>query len=122
SPVILLPGDPGGCHAAYEMVAGPAIRRRAGLPAALPHARLRLPAARKLVSEIGMTDLYRVRVADGRAEPVGSGAATGIGPLLRADGFVVVPAASEGVPAGESVTVHLMHLPSEGSGGDNALS
>jgi molybdopterin biosynthesis enzyme len=64
---------------------------------------------RKIVSEVGMTDVCPVRCLDGgdTAEPVGSLAEWGLVAAVEADGFVIVPEASEGYAQGARVTVHL---------------
>ncbi|AWK87727.1 molybdopterin-binding protein [Azospirillum thermophilum] len=107
-PVVLLPGEPMAALAAYELLGGRAVRRRAGRAPGLPHATVQAVTARKLVSEIGCADLYRVRLTgDGLAEPVASPAVPGLAAAVRADGFVLIPAESEGVPAGSTVTIFL---------------
>lgn len=106
-PALLLPGEPMACLTAYELLAGRAVRRMAGRDPALPHGTVTAVTARKLVSEVGCVDLYRVRLtAGGMVEPVASPAVPGLAGAARADGFVLIPADSEGVPAGSSVTVH----------------
>ncbi|CBS87716.1 molybdopterin-binding protein [Azospirillum lipoferum] len=106
-PVLLVPGEPMAALAAYELLAGRAVRRAAGLPAGLPHATVRAVTARKLVSEIGCVDLHRVRLDDGgRVEPVGSPGWPGLAAAARADGFVLIGADSEGVPDGVAVTMY----------------
>ncbi|WP_448202786.1 molybdopterin molybdotransferase MoeA [Azospirillum sp. sgz302134] len=106
-PAVLLPGEPMACLAAYELLGGRAVHRMAGRAAALPHRVAQAVTARKLVSEIGCADLYRVRLTpDGLAEPLASPAVPGLAGAVRADGFVLIPAESEGIPAGSSVTVH----------------
>jgi molybdopterin molybdotransferase len=62
---------------------------------------------RKIVSAIGFTDLVRVRMARGRAAPLGSADQGGLASAVRADGFLIVPETSEGYPPGSSVRVHL---------------
>lgn len=104
-PVVLLPGEPGACAAVYDVLAGRAVRRLAGRPADRAGALVRVPAARKLVSEIGFAEVYRVRIVGGAAEPVASAAVPGLAAVARADGFVLIPAESEGVPAGAEVAV-----------------
>ncbi len=105
-PVILLPGEPMACWTAYEMLGGRAARRVAERPEETPLAAVTVVTARKLVSEIGCVDLYRVRfTADGRIEPVASPAISGLAALARADGYVVIAADSEGVPEGATVTM-----------------
>jgi molybdopterin molybdotransferase len=107
-PVFLLPGAPAACLWAYELIAGRALRRLAGFPAELPFPALTLSVARKIVSEIGMAEVCPVRrTGDGVVEPVVPFAEAGLGAAAQADGFVLVPEASEGYPQGAPVTVHL---------------
>ena len=64
--------------------------------------------SRKIVSEIGMTEVVPVRcVNGGGAEPLPSFAAAGLRAITEADGFVVVPEGSEGYQRGTMVTVYL---------------
>jgi molybdopterin molybdotransferase len=107
-PVTILPGSPAACLCAYEIVAGRAVRRLAGGSADFPFVRRSLTTARKIVSPGGWADFCRVRfTADGRVEPLGSGGNTSLSSIVRADGFVLVPAEQEGFPAGSTVPVHL---------------
>ncbi|BAI73064.1 molybdopterin biosynthesis protein [Azospirillum sp. B510] len=106
-PVLLLPGEPMAALAAYELLAGRAVRHAAGLPTALPHAMVGAVTARKLVSEIGCLDLHRVRLDEaGKVEPVASPGWPGLAAAARADGFVLIAAESEGVPDGADVILH----------------
>jgi molybdopterin molybdotransferase len=67
-----------------------------------------MTAGRKIVSEIGVTEVVPVRCAgDGEAEPLPSFAVAGLRAVTEAQGFVVVPEGSEGYPRGASVTVYL---------------
>lgn len=105
-PAVLLPGEPMACLTAYELLAGRALRRLAGRDPGLPHPAVPAVVVRKLVSEIGCTELYRVRrTADGMVEPVASPYRPGLAGAVLADGFVLIPAESEGVPAGATVTL-----------------
>jgi molybdopterin molybdotransferase len=106
-PVILLPGEPLACLVAYELVAGRLIRRLGGRDPRLPHPVREAELARKIVSAVGVVDVCRVRLVDGRAEPVGSVEEGGLASVVRADGFVVVPAPLEGHAPGARVAVHL---------------
>jgi molybdopterin molybdotransferase len=63
-----------------------------------------LPLRRKVTSTIGMTELVPVRCADGFAEPLASGYLS-FTALSRSDGFIVVPADSEGFAEGTQVAV-----------------
>jgi molybdopterin molybdotransferase len=110
--VLLLPGTPAACLWAYELIAGRAIRRLAGLSPALPFATRPMRLARKIVSEIGMTEIWPIRCAgpcneDSEAEPLAPFAEAGLVAAAQGDGFIIVPEASEGYPQGASVTVHL---------------
>ena len=107
-PVFLLPGTPAACLWAYELLAGPAVRCLAGRSAELPFAAREMLLSRKIVSEIGMTDVCPVRCTkDGEVEPLAPFAEAGLVAAAQGDGFVIVPEASEGYRQGAPVTVHL---------------
>ncbi|HYD65004.1 molybdopterin molybdotransferase MoeA [Azospirillum sp.] len=111
-PAVLLPGEPAACLAAYDLLGARAVRRCAGLDGRPPYAVVRRIAARKLVSEIGTAELYRVRLtADGGVEPLASAAVPGLAAAARADGFVLIPAESEGVAPGAPTNVWLYDPP-----------
>jgi molybdopterin molybdotransferase len=106
-PVFLLPGNPVSCLCAYDLFAGAAVRLLGGRPMDLPHRRAALPLARKIASAVGRVDYVRVRVQDGRVEPLATSGASVLSSTTRADGFVLVPRDSEGYAPGESVEVYL---------------
>jgi molybdopterin molybdotransferase len=60
---------------------------------------------RKVTSTIGMTEVIPVSCSGDMAEPLGSGYLS-LTALARSDGFIVVPAASEGFAAGTEVAVN----------------
>lgn len=105
--VFLLPGNPVSCLCAYEFFAGRAIRLLGGRPPDWPHRARRCTVARKIVSAIGRVDYCRVRLVDGRVEPIALSGASILSSTTRADGFVVVPAESEGFGPGTHVDVYL---------------
>lgn len=105
-PVLLLPGDPLACLCAYDLLAGRLVRRLGGRGAALPYATREVEIGRKIVSSIGMVDLCRVRLVDGRAEPAASIESGGLASAARADGFVLVPEALEGYAPGARITMY----------------
>ena len=105
--VFLLPGNPVSCLCAYDFFAARAIRLRSGLPAGWPHRTRTCTVARKIVSAIGRVDYCRVRLAGGEAEPIALSGASILSSTTRADGFVIVPAESEGYGPGAEVTVYL---------------
>jgi molybdopterin biosynthesis enzyme len=59
---------------------------------------------RKVASPLGMTEVVPMRCRDGTAEPLASGYLPAQA-LAQADGWVLVPAGSEGYPAGAEVMV-----------------
>jgi molybdopterin molybdotransferase len=105
--VILLPGNPVSCLCAYDFFAGRAIRRLGGRCSDWPYRMVALPLARKLVSQVGRVDYARVRLVSGEVEPIAISGASILTSTTLADGFVVVPADSEGFAAGATVEVHL---------------
>ena len=107
APVLLLPGDPLDCLCAYEMLAGRMVRRLGGRAAALPFAVVEAEVGRKIVSMIGVVDVCRVRLEDGRVEAIGSAESGGLASAVRADGFVVIPAPLEGYAPGARVRVYV---------------
>ena len=70
-------------------------------------ARLRAVVARKIVSAIGRVDYCRVRLVDGRVDPIALSGASILSSTTRADGFVIVPAECEGYGPDSEVTVFL---------------
>ncbi len=109
--VVLLPGNPVSCLCAYDMFAGRAIRQLGGRSQDWPYRRLRARLARKISSAVGRLDYLRVRLVDGLVEPLAIGGASLLSSTTRADGFVLVPADSEGAPAGAEVEVFLYDSP-----------
>ena len=105
--VFLLPGNPVSCLCAYDFFAGRAIRALGGRSQEWPYRRVRVPLARKLVSTVGRVDYARVLVRGNEAEPLAISGASVLSSTTRADGFVIVPADSEGYPPGAEVEVWL---------------
>jgi molybdopterin molybdotransferase len=105
--VFLLPGNPVSCLCAYEFFAGRAIRLRGGGHADWPHRSVRAHVARKIVSAVGRVDYCRVRLIDGKVEPIALSGASILSSTTRADGFVIVPSQSEGYGPEAEVTVYL---------------
>jgi molybdopterin molybdotransferase len=112
-PLFLLPGSPTACLWAYEMLAGRVVRRLAGQDPELPYAARDFVTAGKIVSSIGFLEVWPVRFVAGgnRVEAVSAAAPDGTGgffpTIAEADGFVLVPEASEGFPPGALARVYL---------------
>ena len=110
TPALLLPGGPAACLWNYEVFAGRAIRRLGGRGSAFPHSRRTATTARKITSVIGTTEIRPIRLlADGRIEPAASFAETGLRAAAESDGFVILPEASEGHPAGAQIIAYFYH-------------
>lgn len=105
--VFLLPGNPVSCLCAYDFFAGRAIRALGGRSTDWPYRRIRARLARKIVSTVGRLEYMRVRLAEGRIEPLAIGGSSILSSTTRADGFVLVPPDSEGYPPGSEVEVFL---------------
>lgn len=104
--VFLLPGNPVSCLCAYDFFAGRAIRMLAGRKSEWPYHRITAPLRRKLVSTVGRVDYARIRFENQEVEPIAISGASVLSSTTRADGFVVIPADSEGYAAGTSVDVY----------------
>lgn len=105
--VFLLPGNPVSCLCAYDFFAGRAIRALGGRSKAWPYAQKTAPLTRKLVSTVGRVDYARVRLTETGAEPLAISGAAILSSTTRADGFVIIPADSEGYPPGAAIDVYL---------------
>lgn len=105
--VFLLPGNPVSCLCAYDFFAGRAIRRLGARATEWPYRPVRLPVARKIVSQIGRVDYVRVQIGPDGVAPLALSGASMLSTTTRADGFVVAPAESEGFGPGSEVLVHL---------------
>jgi len=105
--VFLLPGNPVSCLCGYDFFAARAVRTLGGRSKEWPYRSLVAALERKISSQIGRLDYARVRLVDGRVEPLAIGGASVLSSTTRADGFVIVPADSEGFAPGTDVTVWL---------------
>jgi len=108
TPVVMLPGYPVACIINAVQFLRPALKWAGHLPVEdLPTTEARL--AGKLVSEPGVRTFARVTLRaddDGSvAEPVRSSGSGILSSVALSDGWVVVPEATEGIAAGETVSV-----------------
>ncbi len=108
--VFLLPGNPVACLCAYDFFAGRSIRQFAGQHTQWPYPQIRKPLKHKISSMIGRTDYARVKLVDEHVESVSVSGAANISSTTQADGFVIIPADSEGYPAQAEVDVFLYDL------------
>jgi molybdopterin molybdotransferase len=112
TPVFLLPGAPVSCLWAYELIASRGVRRLAGRCPELPYPSRDFMTVRKIVSSIGFVEVCAVRrmPEPDNVEPSTAAPPDRAGSLLataQADGFVLIPEASEGIPPGTRVRVYL---------------
>jgi putative molybdopterin biosynthesis protein len=114
-PIIGVPGYPVSAALTGEIFVEPLIARWLGRPAAQPF-EIEATLTRKVTSPSGDDDFMRVAV--GRvgektlAAPISRGAGV-ITSLVQADGIVVIPRGSQGLPAGEKVSVRLYRSTAE---------
>jgi putative molybdopterin biosynthesis protein len=114
-PIIGVPGYPVSAALTGEIFVEPLLARWLGrAPIARP--RMRATMTRKVQSSLGDDEFMRVAVGKvGErtvAAPLSRGAGV-ISSLVRADGIVRIPRFSEGVHAGEEVTVELYREPAD---------
>jgi molybdopterin biosynthesis enzyme len=103
-PVLLLPGRLDAAIAVWLLIGRHLLARLAG--GSIEQASVMLALKRKVASTIGLAELIPVR-RDGRmAEPLASGYLS-LTTLARSDGWIVIPADSEGLPAGTQVAMSL---------------
>ncbi len=114
-PVIGIPGYPVSAVLTFNLFVRPLLSRMLGLPASMPKT-IKAKLSRQVASTIGQEEFLRVklgRVSDNLiATPVSRGAGA-LMTLVRADGIVRIPAESEGIGAGQEVTVDLMRSEQE---------
>ncbi|MFK7819323.1 MAG: gephyrin-like molybdotransferase Glp [Planctomycetaceae bacterium] len=103
--VFLLPGNPVSCLCAYDFFAGRAIRKLGGRNGEWPREIVTAKLTRKISSIVGRLDYCRVALNGSDCEPIAISGASILSSTTRADGFVIVPAGSEGYGAGSEVTV-----------------
>ena len=104
--VLILPGNPVACLAAYDFFAGPVVRSLGGRSPKWPYRTTERPLARRLVSQVGRTDYARVVINGELVEPIAISGSSVLSSVTAASGFVVVPASSEGYAEGKTVTIH----------------
>jgi molybdopterin molybdotransferase len=102
-PVLLVPGRLDAALVVWLLIGRHLVAKLAG--GVVEDTPMILPLRRKVTSTIGMTELIPVSCSDGMAEPLGSGYLS-LTALSRSDGWILVPAESEGFAAGSEVAVH----------------
>jgi molybdopterin biosynthesis enzyme len=103
-PVLLIPGRLDAALAVWLLIGRQIVAKLSG--GVIEDAPRMLPLRRKVASAIGMTEVVPVRCREGMAEPLASGYLSWT-VLAHSDGWIVVPAESEGFPADTKVAVNL---------------
>ncbi len=101
-PVLLVPGRIDAALACWLTLAQPLLARLSGCVES--ELTFSAPLSRKITSTIGMAEVIPVRQDDGTITPLASGMLP-LQALMQADGWILVPADSEGYPAGTAVQV-----------------
>jgi molybdopterin molybdotransferase len=101
-PVLLVPGRLDAALAIWLLIGRHLVAKLAG--GGIVDWPVTLPLKRKVTSTIGLTELVPVSCAGGVAEPLAWGYLS-LESLARSDGWIVVPAESEGFAAGTPVAV-----------------
>jgi len=102
-PVLLVPGRLDAALAVWLLIGGQLAARLAG--GRIEDLPMTAPLRRKVTSTIGMTEVIPVACSAGMAEPLGSGYLS-VTALSRSNGWILVPADSEGFAAGSAVAVN----------------
>jgi len=102
-PVLLSPGRLDAALAVWLFIGRQLTAKLAG--SVVDEMPVILPLKHKVASTIGITQLVPVRCGEGMAEPLGSGYLS-LTALARSDGWIAVPAESEGFAAGVEVAVN----------------
>ncbi|MBI4699048.1 MAG: molybdopterin biosynthesis protein, partial [Nitrospirae bacterium] len=109
-PVLGVPGYPVSAYITYDLFAKPIISMWQGIEMKRPEI-MKAKLSRQVASTLGVEEFLRVKVGkvgdNFIASPVSRGAGI-IMSLVRADGFVRIPAMSEGLGAGAEVEVKLL--------------
>jgi molybdopterin biosynthesis enzyme len=104
-PILVVPGRLDAALGAWLLVGAPLVARLAGATAQERGEPVRL--ARKIASQVGIAEVVLVRRTKDGVEPLAS-PPFGLAALAAADGWVLVPPASEGFAPGASVELRIL--------------
>ena len=109
-PVIGIPGYPVSAALTFNLFVKPLIHAVLGLKAPGPDT-ITARLSRQVASALGQEEFIRVKLGSVSGSLIATPVTRGAGALMslvRADGIIRVPAASEGIAAGHDVTVELL--------------
>jgi molybdopterin molybdotransferase len=101
-PVLLLPGRLDAALTVWLVIGRLLLSRLCGVADERPTTKASL--ARKVASTLGLAEVVPVRMREGAADPIASGYVP-LSALAQADGWILVPADSEGCPSGAEVVI-----------------
>jgi molybdopterin molybdotransferase len=104
-PVIALPGAPDQALAVWWTLVLPVLERLAGLSS--PRQGVTRPLARKIASQVGMTELVLLESIAGQWLPLATGELS-LETIARADAWLAVPGGCEGFAAGTPVDAYMV--------------
>jgi molybdopterin molybdotransferase/putative molybdopterin biosynthesis protein len=114
-PVLGIPGYPVSAYITFQLFAKPLIYKWQGIEAEEPP-KIRAKLSRQLASALGHEEFVRVKVGkvghNFIATPVSRGAGV-LMSLVRADGFIRIPAMSEGIGTGTEIDVDIIRTPTD---------
>ena len=103
--VFLLPGNPVSCFCAYDCFGARALRLLGGRNPDWPYASQAVRLKTKISSQVGRIEYVRLRLDNNGAEVLASGGASILSSTTQADAFFLTEEGSEGVAAGETISV-----------------
>jgi putative molybdopterin biosynthesis protein len=109
-PVIGIPGYPVSAALTFNLFVRPVLFLLQGRPAP-PVETLEAKLSRQVASGLGQEEFIRVKLGSVSGSLIATPVTRGAGALMslvRADGIIRIPAASEGIAAGHAVTVELL--------------
>ncbi len=109
-PVLGIPGYPVSAYITFNLFAKPLIYKLQGLEMQKPEI-MKAKISRQIASTLGHEEFVRVKVGKVGEQFIATPISRGAGVLMslvRADGFIQIPAMSEGIGAGADVNVELL--------------
>jgi len=104
TPVVALPGAPDQAFAAWWTLALPVLDRLSGRR---PRKTLGLPLARKIASQVGLTEIVLLERKDGAWTTLAAGELS-LEAIARAEAWLAIPGGSEGFAAAASVDAYML--------------
>jgi len=108
-PIFMLPGNPAASMVSFDAFVIYAIKKLQNIKHELfsQYKKQTVILERKITSEIGRTDFVRVKIINGKAEPIRVSGAGILSSMTRSNGIIIIPKNKEGLNEGESVEVFL---------------